>query len=111
MKKRDTLLLEAAYSKMYNALTPDGPEANKPGQYNALTPDGPKKGTGVTEEAAAKYYAMMKKLENNKISEQQWQDFCMVLLGDIMEANKDLFVHLKNIGTNKKELPELEGVF
>ena len=25
-----------------NALTPDGPKANKPGQYNALTPDGPK---------------------------------------------------------------------
>jgi hypothetical protein len=41
MKNRDTLLLEAAYSNMYHALTPDGPEANEPGHHHALTPDGP----------------------------------------------------------------------
>ena len=71
MKSKDQQLLEEAYDNI-------------------------NKGTGVTEETAAKYYAMMGKLERNEISEQQWQDFCMVVLGDIMEANKDVFIRLKH---------------
>ncbi len=73
-------MLEAAYSKMYTALTPDGPN----------------KGSDVSEETTAKYYEMWNKSQEGNIDEQEWQSFCVDLLGDLMEANKDVFVRLKN---------------
>ena len=62
MKNKDTLLLEAAYSKMYTALTPDGPEANEPGHYNALTPDGPEANDDDYEEGNIKDLSMIDNL-------------------------------------------------
>ena len=42
------------------------------------------------------YYTMLEKFERDEITQQQWYDFCAMILGVIMEENKDVFVRLKN---------------
>lgn len=43
-----------------------------------------------------KYNEMFAAVQAGQITEKQWADFCMEMLADIMEANKDVFVRLKN---------------
>jgi hypothetical protein len=42
------------------------------------------------------YYDMLEKLEGNEISLQQWYEYCTMILGVLMEENKDVFTRLKN---------------
>jgi hypothetical protein len=42
------------------------------------------------------YYLMLEKFERDEITQQQWYDFCAMILGVIMEENKDVFVRLKD---------------
>ena len=43
-----------------------------------------------------KYYEMKKKLDQKKISNQQWQDFCQGCLEELMIKNRDVLERLKN---------------
>jgi hypothetical protein len=42
------------------------------------------------------YYDMFEKFERDEITSQQWYDFCSVILGEIMEEHKDVFIRLKS---------------
>lgn len=50
----------------------------------------------VTEQRAEEYAENFRKYENNEWSCQQWTDYCTMLLAELMEANKDVLVRLKN---------------
>ena len=43
-----------------------------------------------------KYYDMKKKLDQKKISNKQWQDFCQGCLEELMIKNRDVLERLKN---------------
>ena len=43
-----------------------------------------------------KYYEMKKKLDQKKISNKQWQDFCQGCLEELMIKNRDVLERLKN---------------
>lgn len=43
-----------------------------------------------------KYYEMKKKLDQKKISNKQWQDFCEGCLEELMIKNQDVLKRLKN---------------
>ena len=42
-----------------------------------------------------KYYEMKKKLDQKKISNKQWQDFCQGCLEELMVKNQDILKRLK----------------
>ena len=42
-----------------------------------------------------KYYEMKKKLDQKKISNKQWQDFCQGCLEELMVKNQDVLKRLK----------------
>lgn len=42
-----------------------------------------------------KYYEMKKKLDQKKISNKQWQDFCEGCLEELMVKNQDILKRLK----------------
>lgn len=42
-----------------------------------------------------KYYEMKKKLDQKKISNKQWQDFCEGCLEELMIKNQDVLKRLK----------------
>jgi hypothetical protein len=50
--------------------------------------------------AGIHYYEMYDKVQRGEISQEVWADYCMQLLGDIMEQPeiKAVFVRLKNRG-------------
>ena len=50
----------------------------------------------MNEQTVTRYYDNLRKLENDEITQQQWYDLCLQLLGEIMEENKDVLVRLKN---------------
>jgi hypothetical protein len=41
------------------------------------------------------YYIMLEKYEHGEITPQQWYEYCTMILGVLMEENKDVFVRLK----------------
>jgi hypothetical protein len=42
------------------------------------------------------YYEMFDKVQRGEITQEAWVDYCMKLLADIMEDNKDVFIRLKD---------------
>lgn len=50
----------------------------------------------MKEELIKRYYENYEKLKRNQISDNQWNDLCLQILGEIMEENKDVFERLKN---------------
>lgn len=44
------------------------------------------------------YYEMYDKVQRGEITQEDWVDYCMKLLFEIMEDNKDVFIRLKNRG-------------
>lgn len=44
------------------------------------------------------YYEMYDKVQRGEITQEDWVDYCMQLLFEIMEDNKDVFIRLKNRG-------------
>ena len=50
------------------------------------------------------YYENWDKLSNRLISEEEWKDYCMSVLQDLMIENKDVFLRLKAREDSEKEL-------
>lgn len=50
----------------------------------------------MKEERIKRYKEMFEKFTSGKITQEEWQAFCFVILGEVMEENKDVFVRLKN---------------
>lgn len=50
----------------------------------------------MKKELVDRYYEAYRKLESNEITQQQWYDLCLQILGEIMEENKDVLVRLKD---------------
>ena len=44
------------------------------------------------------YYEMYAAVQRGEITQEAWVDYCMKLLADIMEDNKDVFIRLKYRG-------------
>ena len=51
---------------------------------------------GMTD--SKQYYEMFDKVQRGEITQEAWVDYCMKLLSEIMEDNKDVFIRLKNRG-------------
>jgi hypothetical protein len=51
---------------------------------------------GMTD--SKEYYEMYDKVQRGEITQEDWVDYCMKLLFEIMEDNKDVFIRLKNRG-------------
>lgn len=47
------------------------------------------------QEATKQYETMWKKAQNGEISEQHWMDFCMDVLGEILDECSDVLLRLK----------------
>ena len=56
------------------------------------------------KDRAREYYDNWDKLSNRLISEEEWKDYCMSVLSDIMEENQDVFNRLKVREDKEKEL-------
>ena len=50
----------------------------------------------MNEKYVEQYYTMLEKFVKDEINQQQWYDYCTVVLGELMEEHKDVFVRLKN---------------
>ena len=50
----------------------------------------------MKNETIKRYNEMFAKFNAGKITEQEWQAFCFVVLGEVMEENKDVLIRLKN---------------
>jgi hypothetical protein len=44
------------------------------------------------------YSEKLSELMNGFISEQEWMDYCKTILEDVMEANKDVYIRMKESG-------------
>lgn len=42
------------------------------------------------------YYEMFAKVQSGIISEECWKDYCLNMLNEVLEQNKDVFIRLKN---------------
>jgi hypothetical protein len=47
-------------------------------------------------EMIERYAEAFRKFEAGEITLQQWTDLCLLILGEIMEEHKEIFVRLKN---------------
>ena len=50
----------------------------------------------MKQELVERYYDYHERLKKGELTIQQWNDLCLLLLGEIMEENKDVFIRLKN---------------
>jgi len=50
----------------------------------------------MNEQLIEQYYINLRKFETNEWTSQQWYDYCAMILGELMEAHKDVFIRLKN---------------
>ena len=50
----------------------------------------------MKNEMIEQYFANLRKFENGEWTSQQWYDYCSVVLGELMEEHKDVFIRLKN---------------
>ena len=50
----------------------------------------------MTNERIEEYYTNFRKMENDEWTNQQWGDYCTMVLGELMEEHKDVFIRLKN---------------
>jgi hypothetical protein len=50
------------------------------------------------QDTVQEYIDMLTKLQQGIISEQQWMEYCSVLLSEVMEANKDVYIRMKERG-------------
>ena len=51
----------------------------------------------MKQELIEQYFTNLRKFENNQWTSQQWYDYCSVILGDLMNEHKDVFIRLKNL--------------
>jgi hypothetical protein len=50
----------------------------------------------MTKDQIEQYYIMLEKFSRDEITQQQWYDYCTVVLGEMMLEHKDVFVRLKD---------------
>lgn len=50
----------------------------------------------MNNETIEQYYINFRKFENNEWTNQQWYDYCTMVLGELMNEHKDVFIRLKN---------------
>jgi hypothetical protein len=50
----------------------------------------------MKQELVERYYDYYDRLKKGELTIQQWNDLCLLLLQEIMEENKDVFIRLKN---------------
>jgi hypothetical protein len=50
----------------------------------------------MTNELIEQYYINLHKLEKGEWKPEQWGDYCTMVLGELMEEHKDIFIRLKN---------------
>lgn len=55
----------------------------------------------MTREQIKTYYEIHEQFSNGEISENNWRNFCDVLLEEIMQEHKDVFLRLKESGQRK----------
>lgn len=51
--------------------------------------------SAMNKEFFAEYEQKFQSFQSGEISKEEWQDFCMQALSVLIEANKDVFVRLK----------------
>jgi hypothetical protein len=49
----------------------------------------------INQQDTTRYDQMYKAVQEGKITEKEWSDFCMQMLSNIMDDNKDVFERLK----------------
>jgi hypothetical protein len=110
MKTKDQTLLEEAYNKTrlfkeesvdrFNKRMMEKERLERREQQaidQADTEIAPElRSSGLDPETEKMYWDAFEKVKKGEITEQQWGDICMKLLGDLMEKNKDVFVRLKH---------------
>jgi hypothetical protein len=52
----------------------------------------------MNEQMIQQYFENLQKFSNNEWTSQQWYDYCTMVLGQLMEEHKDVFIRLKNRG-------------
>jgi hypothetical protein len=50
----------------------------------------------MNEQLIEQYFTNLEKFKKDKWTSQQWYDYCSVVLGELMEEHKDVFIRLKN---------------
>jgi hypothetical protein len=50
----------------------------------------------MNEQMIEQYFINLRKFENNEWTSQQWYDYCAMILGELMNEHKDIFIRLKN---------------
>ena len=58
----------------------------------------------MKQELIEQYFTNLRKFENDEWTSQQWYDYCSVVLGELMEEHKDVFIRLKNLDQSKTNL-------
>jgi hypothetical protein len=49
----------------------------------------------VSAEMIREYSDKLQQLHDGSLSEQEWMDYCKAILEAVMEANKDVYIRLK----------------
>lgn len=52
----------------------------------------------MNEQMIQQYFENLQKFSNNEWTSQQWYNYCTMVLGELMEEHKDIFIRLKNRG-------------
>ncbi len=50
----------------------------------------------MNEQMIKQYFENLEKFSNNEWTSDQWYSYCVSVLGQLMEENKDVFIRLKN---------------
>lgn len=50
----------------------------------------------MKNETIEQYYINLRKFENDEWTSEQWYDYCTMVLGELMNEHKDVFIRLKN---------------
>lgn len=50
----------------------------------------------MNEQMIKEYFINLRKYENNEWTSEQWYNYCTVVLGELMNEHKDIFIRLKN---------------
>ena len=50
----------------------------------------------MNNETIEQFYINFRKFENDEWTSEQWYDYCTMVLGELMNEHKDVFIRLKN---------------
>lgn len=52
----------------------------------------------MTREQVTQYYQKMDQWQSGKITDNEWYMFCTVILGELLDENRDVLIRLKEGG-------------